>query len=65
MLAHRRVHAASLSRYALLQPKPNAALRQAQRDMAVEAQVDEAAAELWGITDRELQEIQRSLEELG
>ncbi|MGA9351085.1 MAG: N-6 DNA methylase, partial [Anaerolineae bacterium] len=31
----------------------------------VEAQVDEAAAELWGITDRELKEIQRSLEELG
>jgi len=32
---------------------------------AVEAQVDEAAAELWGITDRELQEVRRSLEELG
>ena len=32
---------------------------------AVEAQVDEAAAELWGITDTELQEIRRSLEELG
>jgi len=32
---------------------------------AVEAQVDEAAAELWGITDRELGEIRRSLEELG
>jgi hypothetical protein len=32
---------------------------------AVEAQVDEAAAELWGITDRELEEIRRSLEELG
>ena len=32
---------------------------------AVEAQVDEAAAELWGITDRELKEIWRSLEELG
>ena len=31
----------------------------------VEAQVDEAAAELWGITARELQEIRRSLEELG
>jgi len=30
---------------------------------AVEAQVDEAAAELWGITDRELQEIRRSLAE--
>jgi hypothetical protein len=32
---------------------------------AVEAEVDEAAAELWGITDRELKEIRRSLEELG
>ena len=32
---------------------------------AVEAQVDEAAAELWGITDTELQEIRRSLVELG
>jgi hypothetical protein len=31
----------------------------------VEAQVDEAAAELWGITDGELKEIRRSLEELG
>ena len=30
-----------------------------------EAQVDEAAAELWGITERELQEIRRSLGELG
>jgi hypothetical protein len=27
--------------------------------------VDEAAAESWGITDRELQEIRRSLAELG
>jgi hypothetical protein len=32
---------------------------------AVEAQVGEAAAELWGITERELKEIRRSLEELG
>ncbi len=32
---------------------------------AVEAQVDEVAAGLWGITDTELQEIRRSLEELG
>jgi len=31
---------------------------------AVEAQVDEAAAELWGITDRELREIRRSLAEM-
>jgi hypothetical protein len=31
----------------------------------IEAQVDEVAAELWGITDRELKEIWRSLEELG
>ena len=36
------------------------------RDLAgLEAQVDEAAAELWEITDRELMEIRRSLEELG
>jgi hypothetical protein len=32
---------------------------------AVGAQVDEAAAELWGITESELREIRRSLEELG
>ena len=32
---------------------------------AVEAQVEETAAALWNITDRELQEIRRSLEELG
>lgn len=32
---------------------------------AVEAQVDEAARELWGITDREMKEIRRSLEKLG
>jgi hypothetical protein len=31
---------------------------------AVEVQMDEAAAELWSITDRELREIRRSLEEL-
>ncbi len=31
----------------------------------VEAQVDEAAAELWGITDAKLREIRRSLAELG
>ncbi len=30
----------------------------------VEAQLDEAAAELWGITERELKEIRRSLAEL-
>ncbi len=31
----------------------------------IEAQVDQAAAELWGLTDQELREIRRSLEELG
>ncbi len=31
----------------------------------VEAQVDEAAAELWGVTEKELAEIRRSLEELA
>jgi hypothetical protein len=30
-----------------------------------EVKVDEAAAELWDITDRELKEIRRSLEELS
>ena len=30
----------------------------------IETQLDEAAAELWGITDQELEDIQRSLEEL-
>jgi hypothetical protein len=33
--------------------------------MAVEAQVDDAAAELWDISSKELHEIRRSLEELG
>ena len=32
---------------------------------AVETQVDQAAAELWGIADKELTEIRRSLEELS
>jgi len=44
------------------------AIRQAARrahSAEVETQVDRAAAELWGITDRELKEIRRSLEELG
>lgn len=31
----------------------------------VEAQVDVAAADLWGLTDDELTEIKRSLAELG
>jgi hypothetical protein len=31
----------------------------------VESRVDQAAAELWGITDRELREIRWSLKELG
>ena len=31
----------------------------------VEAEIDERAAELWGLTEKELKEIQRSLEELG
>jgi hypothetical protein len=31
----------------------------------MEARVNEVAADLWGITDRELKEIRRSLEELG
>jgi len=31
----------------------------------VEDQLDRAAAEIWGLTDAELGEIRRSLEELG
>ena len=31
----------------------------------VEVEIDERAAELWGLTEAELKEIQRSLEELG
>ncbi len=31
----------------------------------IEAQVDQAAAELWGITPAELKEVQRSLAELS
>lgn len=32
---------------------------------AIETRVDQAAAELWRITNKELQEIRRSLAELG
>jgi hypothetical protein len=36
-----------------------------QRELVeVEAQVDQAAAELWGITPAQLAEVQRSLKEL-
>ena len=38
---------------------------EALRLCSEQAQVDEAAVELWGITDRELKNIRRSLEELG
>jgi len=31
----------------------------------IEAQIDRLAAELWGLSEQELEEIQRSLEELG
>ncbi len=37
---------------------------QTERVGEIEAQVDQAAAELWGLTEEELAEIQRSLEEL-
>jgi len=56
---HRRLAALSQQAHQLAAAGNEAGLA------AVEAQVDEAAAELWGITDRELQEILRSLEELG
>ncbi len=43
-----------------------AAQEKAQAQLAeVEAEIDEQAAELWGLTAAELKEIQRSLEELG
>jgi thioredoxin-like negative regulator of GroEL len=39
---------------------------EAKRELAeVEDQVDRAAAELWGLTDAELQEIRTALEVLG
>jgi hypothetical protein len=56
---HTRLAALSQQAHQLAAAEDEAALA------AVEAQVDEAAAELWGITDRELKEIRRSLEELG
>ena len=31
----------------------------------IEAEIDRLAAELWGLSQQELEEIQRSLEELG
>ncbi len=31
----------------------------------IEAEIDRLAAELWGLSKQELEEIQRSLEELG
>jgi hypothetical protein len=34
-------------------------------NLTLEAQMDQAAMKVWGITDRELKEIRRSLEELG
>ena len=38
----------------------------AKRELAhVEDQIDHAAAELWGLTDAELEEIRRALELMG
>ncbi len=37
----------------------------AARVREIEAEIDQLAAELWGFSQQELEEIQRSLEELG
>lgn len=60
--AHTRLMTLSQQAHALAQdPK---GLQDPSGLAAIEAQVDEAAAELWGIRDRELQEISRSPKEL-
>jgi len=41
-----------------------ASIRQGEELKAVEQQIDEAAAELWGITAKELKEIQRNFAEM-
>jgi hypothetical protein len=57
---------AALSQQAhVLASQPCEGLEPSQGLAAVEAQVDAEAAELWGITDKGLREIRRSLEELG
>ena len=42
--------------------KPRAAKPRVEE---IEARIDRLAAQLWGLTDEELAEIQRNLEELG
>ena len=37
----------------------------AARVQEIEAEIDQLAAKLWGLTEEELREIQESLEELG
>jgi len=57
--AHARL--AELSQHA-----HEAAMRGAAGELrCIEAEIDQQAAKLWGLTDRELAEIQRSLRELG
>ncbi|HEY73827.1 MAG TPA: N-6 DNA methylase [Thermoflexia bacterium] len=60
---HTRMAALSQQAHALA--KDPKGLQDPSGLLNIEAQVDEAAAELWGITDRELKEIRRSLAELG
>ena len=60
---HTRLAALSQQAHALA--KDPKGLQDPSGLLNIEAQVDEAAAELWGITDRELKEIRRSLAELG
>jgi len=51
---------------AALTPDPSSAKQERGEALTkVEREIDEAAAELWGISAVELKEIQRSLEELG
>jgi hypothetical protein len=56
---HTRLAALSRKAHQLAAARDEASLAK------VEAEVDAAAAELWGITDKEMQEIRRSLAELG
>jgi hypothetical protein len=48
-----------------LTPSPSPALRERGELAEIEREIDEAAAELWGISAAEMEEIRRSLEELG
>jgi len=61
---HTRLAALSQQAHQLAATQPCEGSKPSQGLDAIEAQVDEAAAELWGITEKELREIRRSLAEL-